>query len=110
MHFEERNSKVVALEKFFGKRGDEVYKWFAQLKLVFRSKPRAYRVEEDKVAYTLSYMARAAQNWAISILQALDEGRAHELLVDYDAFREAIIAIFGDNDRRGNAKDQLGKF
>ena len=67
-------------------------------------------MEEDKVAYALSYIDGAAQNWAMPILQALDEGCVHELLVDYTTFREAIIAIFGDNDRRGNAKDQLGKF
>ena len=54
-------------------------------------------------------MSGAAQNWAMPILQALDEGRVHELLRNYDAFREAIIAVFGDIDRRGNVEDRLGK-
>lgn len=40
---------------------------------------------------------------------ALDEGRVHEFLVDYDAFREAVITVFGDIDRRGNAENRLGK-
>lgn len=42
-------------------------------------------------------------------MQALDEGRVYELLRNYDAFREAVIAVFGDIDCRGNAEDQLGK-
>ena len=54
-------------------------------------------------------MAGAAQNWAMPILQALDEGRAHDLLINYDAFREVVIAMFRNIDRRGNAEDQLGK-
>ena len=41
---------------------------------------------QDKVAYALSYMTRVAQNWAMPLLQALDEEREHELLVDYNAF------------------------
>ena len=42
--FEERSteSKVVSPEKFSGKKGNEVYPWFAQLRLVFRGKPRMY--------------------------------------------------------------------
>lgn len=72
MSLHDKNSKVAAPGKFSGKRGGEVYKWFAQLRLVFRGKPRAYCSEEDKVAYALSYMAGAAQNWAMPILQSLD--------------------------------------
>ena len=34
-NFEEKDSKVVAPEKFSGKRGSKVYKWFVQLRLVF---------------------------------------------------------------------------
>lgn len=106
---DDKDSKVAAPDKFNGRRGGEVYKWFAQLRLVFRGKPRAYRSEEDKVAYALSYMAGAAQNWAMPILQALDEGRPHELLINYDSFRDAVIAVFGEIDRKGNAEDRLGK-
>lgn len=29
----------------------------------------------------------------MSLLQALDEGRTHELLTDYEAFREAVIGV-----------------
>lgn len=43
------------------------------------------------------------------ILQALDERRPHELLANYDIFRDAVIAVFGDIDRKGNAEDRLGK-
>lgn len=107
--FEGRDSKVATPDKFAGKKGGEVYKWFAQLRLVFRGKPRAYRCDEDKVAYALSYMSGTAQNWAMPILQALDEGRPHDLLVDYNAFREAVIAVYGDIDRKGTAEDRLGR-
>ena len=55
-------------------------------------------------------MSGAAQNWAMPILQALDEGRVHELLRNYDAFREVVIVVFEDIDRRGNAEDWLRKF
>ena len=51
----------------------------------------------------------AAQNWAMPVLQALDEGRHHDLLISYDAFQEAVIGVFGDIDRRDNAKDRLGR-
>lgn len=50
---------------------------------------------------------RTAQ--AMPILQALDEGRPHNLLADYNAFREAVIAVYGDIDRKGTAEDRLGK-
>ena len=53
---------------------------------MFRGKPHAYCCDEDKVAYALSYMRGAAQNWAMPILQALDEGRPYNLLADYNAF------------------------
>lgn len=43
------------------------------------------------------------------ILQSLDEERPHELLVNYDNFRDAVIAVFGDMDRKGNVEDRLGK-
>jgi hypothetical protein len=72
--------KVAKPDKFTGKKGGEVYKWFAQLRLVFRGNPGAYNSDEDKVAYALSYLTGAAQNWAMPILQALDEGRPHDLL------------------------------
>lgn len=107
--FDSRESKVAEPEKFSGKKGGDVYKWFAQLRLVFRGKPRTYQCDEDKIAFALSYMTGAAQNWAMPILQALDEGRHHELLADYNAFREAVIAVYGDMDRRSNAEDRLGK-
>lgn len=43
-----------------------------------------------------SYMTGAAQNWAMPILQALDERHHHELLLSYDGFKEAVIGVFGD--------------
>lgn len=107
--FENRDSKVAAPEKFAGKKGGEVYKWFAQLRLVFRGKPRAYCHDEDKIAYALSYMTGAAQNWAMPILRALDEGRSHALLSDYNVFREAVIAVYGELDRKSTAEDRLGR-
>lgn len=61
-----------------------MYKWFAQLRMVFRGKPRLYRSNEDKITYALSYLTGAAQNWAMPILQALDEGCYHELLTSYE--------------------------
>ena len=61
------------------------------------------------MAYALSYMTGAAQNWAMPLLQALDEEREHELLVDYNAFRDSVIAVYGDLDRRGNAEDGIGR-
>ena len=61
-NFEEKDSKVAAPEKFSGKRIDEIYKWFVQLRLVFRSKPHAYQLDEDKVAYALCYISGMAQN------------------------------------------------
>lgn len=54
-------------------------------------------------------MTGAAHNWAIAILQALDEGRHHELLTNYDTFREAVIAVYGELDRRSTAEDRLGR-
>lgn len=104
-----KESKVANPERFSGKKGNEVYRWFAQLRLVFRGKPRMYGDDADKVAYALSYMTGASQNWAMPILQALDEGREHVLLRNYDAFRESVIGVYGDLDRRGNAEDRLGK-
>ena len=41
------------------------------------------------------------------ILQALDEGRHHEFLTNYDAFRDAVIAVYGELDRRSTAYDHL---
>ena len=67
-------SKVAPPEKFSGKKGGEVYRWFAQLRLVFHGKLQLYRLDEDKVAFAFSYMIGATQNWAMPILQA-DEGR-----------------------------------
>ena len=43
------------------------------------------------------------------LFQALDEEREHELLVDYNAFRDLVIAVYGDLDRRGNAEDRIGR-
>jgi len=80
-----------------------------QLRLVFRGKPRTYCKDKDKIAFALSYMIGAAQSWAMPILQALDEGRPHELLQDYDRFRAAMISIYGDMDRRSTAEDRLAK-
>ena len=34
-NYEGKESKVVAPEKLSGKKGEEVYKWFVQLRLVF---------------------------------------------------------------------------
>ena len=104
-----KESKVAPPEKFSRKKGGEVYRWFAQLRLVFRGKPQSYRLDEDKVAFALSYMTGAAQNWAMPILQALDEGRHHELLTNYDAFRDAVIAVYGELDRRSTVEDCLGR-
>lgn len=105
----EREAKVAEPEKFAGKRGGEVYRWFAQLRLVFIGKPHTYRHDAEKIVYALSYMSGSAQSWAMPLLQALDEGRPHELLTSYDAFRAAVITVFGDIDRRGNAEDRLGR-
>lgn len=107
--YQSKESKVADPERFSGKKGNEVYRWFAQLRLVFRGKPRTYSSDADKVAYALSYMSGAAQNWAMPLLQALDEGHEHELLGNYDAFRETVIGVYGDLDRRGNAEDRLGR-
>lgn len=53
-------------------------------------------------------MSSAAQNWAMPILQALDEGRPHDLLVGhYNVFCEAVIAVYGDIDCKGTAADWL---
>ena len=54
-------------------------------------------------------MTRAAQIWAMPLLQALDEEREYELLVDYNAFRDSVIIMYGDLDRRGNAEDRIGR-
>jgi len=66
-------------------------------------------LEEDKIAYAFSYMTRAAQNWAMPILQALDEGHHYNLLVSYDGFKEVVIGVFGDIDKRSNAENLLGR-
>ena len=104
-----KESKVAPLEKFSGKKGAEVYRWFAQLRLIFRGKPQSYGLDEDKVAFALSYMTGAVQNWAMPILQVLNEGRHHELLTNYDAFRDAVIAVYGEFDRRSTTEDRLGR-
>ena len=54
-------------------------------------------------------MTGATQNWAMPILQALDEGRHHELLTNYDAFRDAVIDVYGELDRKSTAEDRLGR-
>ena len=54
-------------------------------------------------------MTGAAQNWAKLLLQALDKERDYELLGDYNAFRESVIAVYRDLDCRSNAEDCLGK-
>ena len=73
-------------KKFLGKKGNKDYHWFAQLWLVFHGKSQSYHSNADRVAFALSYMVGAAQNWAMQLLQALDEGQEHELLQNYDAF------------------------
>ena len=40
---------------------------------------------------------------------ALDEEREHELLVNYNAFRDSVIAVYGNLDRKGNAEDRIGR-
>ena len=35
----DKESKVAQPEKFLGKRGNEVYHWFTQLRLMFHGKP-----------------------------------------------------------------------
>ena len=89
MEAEYQESKVAEPERFSEKKGNEVYRWFVQLRLVFRGKPRTY--SSDKVAYALSYMSGAALNWAMLLLQALDEGHGHDLLENYNALRESVI-------------------
>lgn len=54
-------------------------------------------------------MSCAAQNWAMPIFQSLDEGQPHELLNDYNAFREAVIVVCGEIDRKSTAEDRLRK-
>ena len=58
-----KESKVAPPKKFSGKKRGEVYRWFAQLRLVFRGKPQSYQLDEDKIAFALSYMTGGAQNW-----------------------------------------------
>ena len=101
--------RIAKPEKFSGKKGGEVYKWFAQLRLVFRGNPQIYQSDDNKIAYALSYLTGAAQNWAMPLLQAVDEGRHHDLLVNYNKFREAMVAVYGEMDRRSNAEDRLAK-
>ena len=73
----------------------------------FSRNPGTYNSDEDKVAYALSYLTGAAQNWAMPILQALDKESPHDLLHNYEAFRGAIVAVYGEIDRRGNAENCL---
>lgn len=56
-----KESKVAAPEKFSGKKGNEVYRWFAQPRLVFHAKPRTYHSDGDKIAYAFSYMRGSPQ-------------------------------------------------
>ena len=77
---------MAAPKKNSGKKGGEVYKWFTQIRLVFQGKPRTYHSDEDKIAYALSNMTGATQNWAIRVLQALDKGHHNDLLISYNAF------------------------
>ena len=42
------------------------------------------------------------------ILQALDEGRNGKLLIDYNSFMKAVIAMYGNMDQRSNMEDHLG--
>ena len=86
-----------------------VYRWFVQLWLVIFGKPRLYHSNVDKLAFALLYLARAAQNWAMLLLQALDERREHKLLQNYDAFWEVVIGVYGDLDRQYNVEDHLAK-
>jgi len=74
---------------------------------VFRGKSQAYCLKEDKVAYALFYMTGVAPNWAMPILQVLDEGCHYNSLISYDGFREVVIGVFIDINRRSNAEDQL---
>ena len=98
---------MAALEKFSRRKGGEIYKCFAQFRLVFQGKPQAYRIDEYKIAYALSYLTGATQNWAMPILQALVEGCHHDLLMNYDSFRKVMIAVYGDLDRRDNVENKL---
>ena len=65
---------------------------------MFRGKRRSYHSDADIVAFALSYLVGAVQNWAMPLQHALDEGQEHELLQNYDAFREAVIGVYGDLD------------
>lgn len=38
-------------------------------------------------------------------LRALEEGHEQELLENYSAFRESVIGVYVDLDRRGNSED-----
>ena len=77
--------------------------------MVFQGNPQAYRIDEDKIAYALSYLTDAAQNWAMLVMQAVDEGRYHDLLMSYDSFQEAMIAVYEALDRKNSVEDNLGK-
>ena len=55
-----KESKVEQPEMFLGKRSNKVYRWFAQLWLVFCGKSQSYHSNADKVAFSLLYMAGVA--------------------------------------------------
>lgn len=96
--FEGMESKVAEPKTFARKKGGELYKWSAQLRLVFSGKYQIYYCNKDKIAYAFLFMSGTAQDWAMLILQALDEGCQYELFVDYNAFREVVIVVYGDID------------
>jgi hypothetical protein len=78
-----------------GFAGDRRYLkgFLAKIELVFMLYPDRYNTDEAKVIYLISRLYGDAMNWAATLIENRDD-----CLGDYQAFRERMKAVFGDND------------
>ena len=99
------SSKVCKPDPFDGSDSRKLRTFLLQLNLVFRSSPRTYASDRDKVTYALSYLKGTALEWfEPGLLDHLDEP---DWVSDFSEFEDELKMNFGVYDLVGNAEAQL---
>jgi Ty3 transposon capsid-like protein len=96
--------KVNKPTEFSGKLS-EYSTFISQCLLTFTMCPMAYQKDEQKVLFVISYLGGTPRRWANRILQGDD----HPFLKDFNAFKEALDAMYSDRNLKQKARDKLGK-
>ena len=99
------SSKVRKPDPFDGSDSRKLRTFLLQLNLVFRSSPRTYALDRDKVTYALSYLKGTALEWfEPGLLDYLDEP---DWVSDFSEFEDELKTNFGAYDPLGNAEARL---